>query len=71
MSAAEKLAGSVIRRAWGGPRTADVVASPTGRRVYDHWHTRLTKGFNDGIPPDQVAEWAGNIVQVLLAIYAR
>ncbi|MFS4095847.1 hypothetical protein [Streptomyces sp. AF1A] len=27
--------------------------------------------LNDGIPPAQVAEWAGNSVAVLLAVYAR
>lgn len=39
--------------------------------MYDLRHTRLTKWLNDGIPPAQVAEWAGNSVPVLLAIYAR
>ncbi|MFI2200900.1 hypothetical protein ACH47Z_09015 [Streptomyces sp. NPDC020192] len=34
-------------------------------------NTRLTKWLNDGIPPAQVAEWAGNSVAVLLATYAR
>ncbi|GGQ20937.1 hypothetical protein [Streptomyces roseolilacinus] len=48
-----------------------VFESPTGRRVYDTRHTRLTKWLNDGIPPAQVAEWAGNSVAVLLATYAR
>ncbi|MEU3819294.1 hypothetical protein AB0E74_06730 [Streptomyces sp. NPDC030392] len=48
-----------------------VFASPTGRRVYDNRHTRLTKRLNDGVPPAQVAEWAGNSVAVLLATYAR
>ncbi|MFJ3212685.1 helix-turn-helix domain-containing protein [Streptomyces flaveolus] len=69
------LAGSVIRRAWRGARKAvlppHVFESPTGRRVYDNRHTRLTKWLNDGIPPAQVAEWAGNSVAVLLATYAR
>ncbi|MFD3353252.1 tyrosine-type recombinase/integrase [Streptomyces fradiae] len=69
------LAGSVIRRAWRGAREAvlppHVFASPTGRRVYDNRHTRLTKWLNDGVPPAQVAEWAGNSVAVLLATYAR
>ena len=40
-------------------------------RVYDNRHTRLTKWLNDGVPPAQVAEWAGNSVPVLLATYAR
>ncbi len=48
-----------------------VFESPTGRRAYDNRHTRLTKWLNDGIPPAQVAEWAGNSVPVLLATYAR
>ncbi|WP_246885746.1 hypothetical protein [Streptomyces sp. GESEQ-4] len=69
------LAGSVIRRAWRSARRAvhapHVFDSPTGKRVYDHRHTRLTKSLNDGIPPAQVAEWAGNGVPVLLATYAR
>lgn len=69
------LAGSVIRRAWRSARKAvlppHVFESPTGRRVYDNRNTRLTKWLNDGIPPAQVAEWAGNGVAVLLATYAR
>ncbi|WP_242620641.1 site-specific integrase [Streptomyces sp. BK239] len=69
------LAGSVIRRAWRSARKAvlppHVFDSPPGRRVYDNRHTRLTKWLNDGIPPAQVAEWAGNSVPVLLATYAR
>ncbi|MFJ6553418.1 hypothetical protein ACIQNT_14360 [Streptomyces luteogriseus] len=69
------LAGSDIRRAWRNARKAvlplHVFESPTGRRVYDNRNTRLTKWLNDGIPPAQVAEWAGNSVAVLLATYAR
>ncbi|MGW7065993.1 tyrosine-type recombinase/integrase [Streptomyces sp. NPDC054855] len=69
------LAGSVIRRAWRSARAAvlapHVFDSPTGKRVYDIRHTRLTKWLNDGIPPAQVADWAGNSVPVLLATYAR
>lgn len=69
------LAGSAIRRAWRSARQAvlpaHVFASPTGKRVYDIRHTRLTKWLNDGIPPAQVADWAGNSVPVLLATYAR
>ncbi|MEU0406760.1 tyrosine-type recombinase/integrase [Streptomyces griseorubiginosus] len=71
----EMLAGSVIRRAWRTARervlTSEEFASPLGERVYDLRHTCLTNWLNDGIPPAQVAEWAGNSVPVLLAIYAR
>ncbi|MFD9318216.1 tyrosine-type recombinase/integrase [Streptomyces sp. NPDC060053] len=69
------LAGSVIRRAWRSARKAvlppHVFESPTGKRVYDNRHARLTKWLNDGIPPAQVAEWAGNSVPVRLTTYAR
>ncbi|RSS80731.1 tyrosine-type recombinase/integrase [Streptomyces sp. WAC06614] len=71
----EILAGSVIRRAWRSARkevlTPEEYASPLGKRVYDLRHTCLTNWLNDGVPPAQVAEWAGNSVPVLLAIYAR
>ncbi|WP_257016797.1 tyrosine-type recombinase/integrase [Streptomyces sp. Ag82_O1-15] len=69
------LAGSVIRRAWRSAReevlTPEAFVSPLGKRVYDLRHTCLTNWLNDGIPPAQVAEWAGNSIPVLLAIYAR
>ncbi|WP_234320282.1 tyrosine-type recombinase/integrase, partial [Streptomyces sp. SBT349] len=70
-----ELAGSVIRRAWGMARKSELtpheVDSPLGRRVYDLRHTCLTTWLNNGIPPAQAAEWAGNSVPVLLATYAR
>ncbi|UKY50311.1 hypothetical protein [Streptomyces inhibens] len=50
-------------------RTSGV--SPLGKRVYDLRHTCLTNWLNDGAPPAQVAEWAGNRVPVLPATYAR
>ncbi|MFF3858387.1 hypothetical protein [Streptomyces sp. NPDC002209] len=69
------LAGSVIRRAWRTARekvlTPHEFESPLGRRVYDLRNTCLTNWLNGGIPPAQVADWAGNSVPVLLATYAR
>ncbi|MFE0255726.1 tyrosine-type recombinase/integrase [Streptomyces sp. NPDC059010] len=69
------LAGSVFRRAWNKARKAVLpeheYESPVGKRVYDLRHTCLTTWLNHGIPPAQVAEWAGNGVPVLLATYAR
>ncbi|MFE4650507.1 tyrosine-type recombinase/integrase [Streptomyces sp. NPDC056707] len=69
----DMLAGSVIRRAWRTARrvlSEEEHSSPLGKRVYD-LHTCLTNWLNDGVPPAQVAEWAGNSVPVLLAVYAR
>lgn len=69
------LAGSVYRRMWDHARRATlpphVYASPTGQRVYDLRHTRLTMWLNNGIPPAQVAEWAGTSVAMLFATYAQ
>ncbi|GAA2666786.1 tyrosine-type recombinase/integrase [Streptomyces aculeolatus] len=71
----DTLAGSVYRRVWGKAREAVLAAheyaSPAGKRVYDLRHTCLTGWLNAGVPPATVAEWAGNSVPVLLAIYAR
>ncbi len=63
------LAGWVVRRAWRGACKAvlppHVFELPTGKRVYDNCHTRLTKWLNDGIPLTQVAECAGSSAPVL------
>ncbi|MER7946766.1 hypothetical protein ABTY59_05140 [Streptomyces sp. NPDC096079] len=65
----------MIRRAWRRARkevlTSYEFGTPLGRRVYDLWHTCLTKWLNAVVPPATVAEWAGNSVPVLLATYAR
>ncbi|MFB7373994.1 hypothetical protein ACFC0D_29550 [Streptomyces sp. NPDC056222] len=69
------LAGSVIRRAWRRARKETLSPhdfdSPLARRVYDLRHTCLTNWLNAGVPPADVAEWAGNSVPVLPATYAR
>ncbi|UKY50305.1 tyrosine-type recombinase/integrase [Streptomyces inhibens] len=69
------LAGSVIRRGWRSARGAVLTPhefdSLLGKRVYDLRNTCLTNWLNAGVPPAQVAEWAGNSVAVLLAAYAR
>ncbi|MBU7598953.1 tyrosine-type recombinase/integrase [Streptomyces sp. P38-E01] len=71
----DMLAGSVFRRVWAKARKQVLpepeLKSPTGRRVYDLRHTCLTTWLNSGIPAAEVADWAGNSVQVLLATYAR
>ncbi|WP_338676719.1 site-specific integrase [Streptomyces sp. SCSIO 30461] len=69
------LAGSVFRRVWANAReeilSKHEFKSPVGKRVYDLRHTCLTMWLNSGIPPAEVAEWAGNSVLVLQSIYAR
>ena len=46
-------------------------ASPLARTVYDLRHACVSTWLNGGVPPAQVAEWAGHSVAVLLKVYAK
>jgi integrase len=64
------------RRSWTKARkqvftTPAELASPLARRPYDLRHACLSTWLNGGVPPTQVAEWAGHSVDVLLRIYAK
>ncbi|HWG22700.1 hypothetical protein [Actinospica sp.] len=79
------LSAIVVRKGWStarmevlgediaGPdgKATRVVRVITGKKVYDLRHACLTGWLNSGVPPAQVAEWAGNSVPVLLATYAK
>jgi hypothetical protein len=47
------------------------VQDALARRPYDLRHACLSTWLNGGVPPTQVAEWAGHGVDVLLRIYAN
>lgn len=70
-----ELASVVCRRAWIAAREAALTdeqqASPLARRIYDLRHACLSGWLNAGVPPTQVAQWAGHSVDVLLRIYAK
>lgn len=70
-----ELSKVTYRRAWTNARktalTAQQLASPLARRPYDLRHACLSTWLNAGVPPTQVAEWAGHSVEVLLRIYAK
>ncbi len=51
--------------------TPTEVASPLARRPYDLRHAAVSRWLNAGVPPTQIAEWAGHSVRVLLTIYAK
>ena len=51
--------------------TPAVTASPLAGRPYDLRHACLSTWLNAGVDPPQVAEWAGNSVDVLLRVYAK
>lgn len=63
--------GRVWRRARAVAFTPEVAASPLARRPYDLRHAAVSTWLNGGVPPTQVAEWAGHSVAVLLQVYAR
>ncbi|MBB4917402.1 tyrosine-type recombinase/integrase [Streptosporangium saharense] len=69
------LATSTINRIWGKARqlalSPEEYASPLARRPYDLRHACLSTWLNAGVSPKQVAEWAGNSVEVLLRTYAK
>jgi integrase len=46
-------------------------ASPLTTRIYHLRHSCLSRWLNAGVPATQVAEWAGNSVEILLRIYAH
>jgi integrase len=45
--------------------------SPLAKRPYDLRHAAVSLWLNAGVPPTQVAEWAGHSVNVLLRVYAK
>ena len=79
------LSAIVVRKGWSTARlevlgenvtkadgtTTRVVRVITGKKIYDLRHACLTGWLNSGVPPAQVAEWAGNSAPVLLATYAK
>lgn len=62
-------------RVWDAARAAALsaseYASPLARRPYDLRHAAVSLWLNAGVPPTQVAEWAGHSVNVLLRVYAK
>jgi hypothetical protein len=71
----EELPRNTINKAWRRARdevfTPEVQASPLAATPYDLRHAAVSTWLNGGIPPADVAEWAGHSVEVLLKIYAK
>jgi integrase len=70
-----ELPKGTINRVWRWARAAtftpEVAASPLARTPYDLRHAAVSTWLNGGVPPTQVAEWAGHSVEILLKIYAK
>lgn len=50
---------------------SEAETSPLAKRPYDLRHAAVSTWLNSGVPPTQVAEWAGHSVSVLLQVYAK
>lgn len=55
----------------GTERARWLSGRPGNVRPYDLRHAGVSLRLNAGVPPTQVAEWAGHSVEVLLKIYAK
>jgi integrase len=71
----QELPKLTIVRAWKRARAEvfipEVYASPLAGTPYDLRHAAVSTWLNGGVPPTQVAEWAGQSVEILLRIYAK
>jgi integrase len=61
----------VFAKARAAAYTEAEAASPLTTRIYHLRHSCLSRWLNAGVPATQVAEWAGNSVEILLRIYAH
>jgi len=66
---------STYWRVWQKTRalalTPAQLATPLMRRPYDLRHSGITWRLNSGVPPTEIAAWAGHSVEMLLPVYAR
>ena len=62
---------AVFHQARAAAFTETEAASLLARRPYDLRHAAVSTWLNAGVPPAQVADWAGHSVHVLLTVYAR
>src|SRR6266487_769556 len=74
-STATPIQPSTWWRVWQKARaialTPAQAATPLLRRPYDLRHSGVTWRLNSGVPPTEVAAWAGHSVEVLMRVYAK
>lgn len=75
MAASDRaVSNSAYTRVWAKARqkalSAPQAASPLARVPYHLRHAAVSLWLNAGVPPTQVAEWAGHSVHVLMKVYA-
>ncbi|MFC4034674.1 hypothetical protein ACFO3J_24840 [Streptomyces polygonati] len=66
---------TIVHRAWNEARALalppELAATPLGKRPYDLRHSALSTWLAAGAAPAEVAQRAGNSVEVLLTRYAK
>ncbi len=62
---------AVFHQARAKAFTGTEAKSLLARRPYDLRHAAVSTWLNAGVPPAQVADWAGHTVDVLLRVYAK
>ena len=71
----EELPKGTINKTWRRVRAEvfipEVLASPLAATPYDLRHAAVSTWLNGGVPPAEVAAWAGHSVEILLKIYAK
>lgn len=71
----QELPKLTIVRAWQRARrtvfTPEVARSSLAGTPYDLRHAAVSTWLHGGVPPAQVAEWAGQSVEILFRIYAK
>src|ERR1035437_8931510 len=73
---AKPLSMGTTYRVWAAARAAaltdtECASPPLAKRPCDLRHAAVSLWLNAGVPPTQVAEWAGHSVNVLLRVYAK
>jgi integrase len=70
-----ELPRGTINRVWRLARAEvfppSIYASPLARTPYDLRHAAVSTWLNGGVPPAEVAAWAGHSVEILHKIYAK
>jgi integrase len=71
----EELPRGTIKKFWRRARVEafgpEVLATPLAATPYDLRHAAVSTWLNGGVPPADVAAWAGHSVEILLKIYAK
>ncbi|MFD2418495.1 tyrosine-type recombinase/integrase [Amycolatopsis pigmentata] len=70
-----RIGSTTYGRVWAKARdavfTAEVAASPLGKRPYDLRHACVSTWLSGGVEATRVAKWAGHSLSVLLKVYAK